>query len=137
MRRRLPGTGSRHGSRTHLWDAVEAAAAAATATGPAPSSDAPRTGGAPGDGSGAGACFEQFAHEPELWLDWAADTGDGFHPTYAVCRALAQPALEVEREVAGGARDPFARALRSTKPAKVNRRGRERGRRELSARGDG
>ncbi|GET88102.1 metallo-dependent phosphatase-like domain-containing protein [Leishmania tarentolae] len=31
--------------------------------------------------------------EPDVWFDWIADVGDGFNPTYAMARLLAQPAL--------------------------------------------
>ena len=31
----------------------------------------------------------------ELWIDFVADTGDGWNPTYAVARAVAQPRLRV------------------------------------------
>jgi hypothetical protein len=34
----------------------------------------------------------------EIWLDFVADLGDGFHPTYSVAYALALPSLEVEGE---------------------------------------
>jgi hypothetical protein len=32
---------------------------------------------------------------PELWLDYVADTGDGWNSTYAVAHSLAQPVLDV------------------------------------------
>jgi hypothetical protein len=32
----------------------------------------------------------------ELWIDYVADLGDGFHPTYSVAYLLALPELEVE-----------------------------------------
>jgi hypothetical protein len=32
----------------------------------------------------------------ELWFDFVADLGDGFHPTYSVAHLLAQPELEVD-----------------------------------------
>jgi hypothetical protein len=39
-------------------------------------------------------------HEPgtdgELWLDYVADLGDGFHGTYSIAYLLAQPHLEVD-----------------------------------------
>jgi hypothetical protein len=34
-----------------------------------------------------------FSHHDELWFDFIADTGDGFNPTYATARLLAEPAL--------------------------------------------
>jgi hypothetical protein len=33
--------------------------------------------------------------EGELWLDYVADTGDGFNPTYSIAYLLAQPTLEL------------------------------------------
>ncbi|MCK1291288.1 metallophosphoesterase [Bradyrhizobium sp. 30] len=36
----------------------------------------------------------QAEHE-DFWLDFAADTGDGWNPTYAMARLLAEPSLEV------------------------------------------
>ncbi|KAG5506407.1 hypothetical protein JKF63_05910 [Porcisia hertigi] len=33
--------------------------------------------------------------EPDVWFDWIADVGDGFNPTYAMARLLAQPALRL------------------------------------------
>jgi hypothetical protein len=38
----------------------------------------------------------------EIWIDYVCDTGDGWHPTYAVAYALAQPSLEL-RDPAGDA----------------------------------
>lgn len=41
-------------------------------------------------------------HQPgtdgELWLDYVADLGDGFHATYSVAYLLAQPELEIDGE---------------------------------------
>src|SRR4029079_14353261 len=37
-----------------------------------------------------------YSSRDELWLDYVADTGDGWNPTYAVAHALAQPALDVD-----------------------------------------
>ena len=37
----------------------------------------------------------------DFWLDYVADTGDGWNPTYAVADAMAQPTLELRTE--GGA----------------------------------
>jgi Calcineurin-like phosphoesterase len=34
----------------------------------------------------------------EIWMDFVADLGDGFHPTYSVAYLLAQPELEVDGE---------------------------------------
>nr|CAJ2472412.1 unnamed protein product [Leishmania braziliensis] len=33
--------------------------------------------------------------EPDVWFDWIADVGDGFNPTYAMARLLAQPMLRL------------------------------------------
>lgn len=33
--------------------------------------------------------------DPAFWLDFVADTGDGWNPTYAIARLLAEPRLEV------------------------------------------
>jgi hypothetical protein len=44
-----------------------------------------------------------YTADPELWFDYAADTGDGFSSTYAVASALAQPGLAVgERRLPRG-----------------------------------
>ncbi|KAG5479963.1 hypothetical protein LSCM1_06382 [Leishmania martiniquensis] len=32
---------------------------------------------------------------PDVWFDWIADVGDGFNPTYAMARLLAQPMLRL------------------------------------------
>ena len=37
-----------------------------------------------------------YASRDELWLDYVADTGDGWNSTYAVAHALAQPEIGVE-----------------------------------------
>ena len=42
-----------------------------------------------------------YSSHDELWLDYVADTGDGWNSTYAVAHALAQPELDV---VVDGAR---------------------------------
>jgi hypothetical protein len=42
-----------------------------------------------------------YSSRAELWLDYVADTGDGWNSTYAVAHALAQPQLDV---VVDGAR---------------------------------
>jgi len=34
-----------------------------------------------------------YAEEPELWVDFVADLGDAFGPTYAIASLLAQPQL--------------------------------------------
>jgi hypothetical protein len=36
-----------------------------------------------------------FADEDELWVDYVADTGDGFDPTYLMAWLLAQPSLRI------------------------------------------
>ena len=47
-----------------------------------------------------GAFPDQVHHEVgpdgELWLDYVADTGDGFDPTYTIAHLLSRPELEVE-----------------------------------------
>ena len=43
----------------------------------------------------SGDLFEQPGTDGELWLDYVADLGDGFHATYSVAYLLAQPQLEV------------------------------------------
>jgi hypothetical protein len=43
----------------------------------------------------SGDSFEQGGTDGELWLDYVADLGDGFHATYSVAYLLAQPRLEV------------------------------------------
>jgi hypothetical protein len=40
--------------------------------------------------------FEQPGTDGELWFDYVADLGDGFHATYSVAYLLAQPQLEVD-----------------------------------------
>jgi hypothetical protein len=44
----------------------------------------------------SGDVFEQPGTGGELWLDYVADLGDGFHATYSVAYLLAQPQLEVD-----------------------------------------
>jgi hypothetical protein len=39
--------------------------------------------------------FDYSAASGDFWLDYAADLGDGFNPTYAVAQALAEPELAV------------------------------------------
>lgn len=43
----------------------------------------------------SGDSFQQQGTDGELWLDYVADLGDGFHATYSVAYLLAQPQLEV------------------------------------------
>jgi Calcineurin-like phosphoesterase len=40
--------------------------------------------------------YQQPGEGGELWLDYVADSGDGFHATYSVAYLLAQPRLTVE-----------------------------------------
>ena len=54
----------------------------------------------------SGDTFEQAGTDGELWLDYVADLGDGFHATYSVAYLLAQPEL-----VVGGRRLPRGRVL--------------------------
>jgi hypothetical protein len=54
-----------------------------------------------------GAWFDHSAPEGgELWFDYVADLGDGFHATYSVAWLLAQPRLEID-----GAELPRGRLL--------------------------
>jgi hypothetical protein len=53
-----------------------------------------------------GDVFEQPGVDGELWLDYVADTGDGFNSTYSVAYLLAQPDLDV-----GGRRLPRGQVL--------------------------
>jgi hypothetical protein len=39
--------------------------------------------------------FDYSGYRGDFWLDYVADTGDGWHSTYAIASALAQPTLEV------------------------------------------
>nr|WP_229715911.1 metallophosphoesterase [Mangrovihabitans endophyticus] len=50
--------------------------------------------------------FDERGTDGELWLDYVADLGDGFHATYSVAWLLAQHELEVE-----GRRLPRGRVL--------------------------
>ncbi|MFI7539715.1 metallophosphoesterase [Actinoplanes sp. NPDC049599] len=47
----------------------------------------------------SGDFFRQPGTDGELWLDYVADLGDGFHATYSVAYLLAQPQLEVDGRV--------------------------------------
>ena len=47
----------------------------------------------------SGDSFQQPGTNGELWLDYVADLGDGFHATYSVAYLLAQPQLEVDGRV--------------------------------------
>ena len=47
----------------------------------------------------SGDVFEQPGAGGELWLDYVADLGDGFHATYSVAYLLAQPQLEVDGRI--------------------------------------
>lgn len=40
--------------------------------------------------------YQQPGEDGELWLDYVADTGDGFDPAYSVAYLLAQPSLRVD-----------------------------------------
>ena len=46
--------------------------------------------------------FDYSQQSGDFWLDYVADTGDGWNSTYAVADAIAQPTLEVEH---GGQRE--------------------------------
>ena len=47
-----------------------------------------------------------YSSQSELWIDYVADTGDGWNSTYAVAHSLAQPVLDV---VVDGRRRPTSR----------------------------
>jgi hypothetical protein len=47
----------------------------------------------------SGDSFRQPGTDGELWFDYVADLGDGFHATYSVAYLLAQPQLEVDGRV--------------------------------------
>ena len=47
---------------------------------------------------------DEKADREEIWIDYAADVGDGFNSTYAVAYYMAQPSLPV-----AGVRDPLPR----------------------------
>ena len=53
---------------------------------------------------------EDLSAEPEVWVDYISDLGDGFDPTYAVAYAASKPALHLRRD--GGANDPAVPAQR-------------------------
>lgn len=48
--------------------------------------------------------YSQDAGAGDFWLDFMADTGDGWNPTYAIARLLAEPSLAIE-----GASEPLER----------------------------
>jgi Calcineurin-like phosphoesterase len=52
-----------------------------------------------------GEADSEQAHRPELWLDYVADTGDGFDATYSVASLLAPRSLSVATPGAGGPLD--------------------------------
>lgn len=39
--------------------------------------------------------IDEFAGREELWFDFAADTGDGWNPTYAIAALLGRPTLDL------------------------------------------
>ncbi len=43
-----------------------------------------------------------YSNQPELWIDYIADTGSGWNPTYAVAYHAAKPTLKVETKQADG-----------------------------------
>ncbi|MEU4216770.1 metallophosphoesterase [Actinoplanes sp. NPDC026623] len=47
----------------------------------------------------SGDSFTQTGIDGELWLDYVADLGDGFHATYSIAYLLAQPRLEIDGRV--------------------------------------
>jgi len=40
--------------------------------------------------------FDHFSEEEELWIDYVADTGDGFDATFTMAKLLAKPNLDAE-----------------------------------------
>ena len=44
-----------------------------------------------------------YSAEPELWIDYISDLGDGFEPTYHMAHLLAQEKLDIEAPAGGGA----------------------------------
>jgi len=54
--------------------------------------------------------YDHCAQDEELWFDWMADCGDGWNPSYQVCRVLAKPLLNVSVRRKGG-RKPGAMRL--------------------------
>ncbi|KPA75379.1 hypothetical protein ABB37_08657 [Leptomonas pyrrhocoris] len=51
---------------------------------------------------------EAAEEAPDVWFDWIADVGDGFNPTYAMARLLAQPILRLSVTSAKKSRRPRA-----------------------------
>jgi hypothetical protein len=47
----------------------------------------------------SGDSFDMSTTDGELWLDYVADLGDGFHATYSMAYLLAQPELEVGGQI--------------------------------------
>lgn len=47
----------------------------------------------------SGDSFKQPGIDGELWFDYVADLGDGFHATYSIAYLLAQPRLEIDGRV--------------------------------------
>jgi hypothetical protein len=43
-------------------------------------------------------CYRDHPADQPFWFDFVADTGDGWNPTYAVARLLAEPSLAWEKE---------------------------------------
>jgi hypothetical protein len=48
--------------------------------------------------------YSHLADESELWFDWQSDCGDGWNPSYAIARAMAQPQLTVGLKRKSGGR---------------------------------
>jgi hypothetical protein len=42
------------------------------------------------------AIYDEGTRQPEVWFDYVADLGDGFHPVYSIAYLLAQPELMVD-----------------------------------------
>jgi hypothetical protein len=46
--------------------------------------------------------FDDHAEDPEVWIDFVSDLGDGFNPTYALASLLAKPSLSLQDETRRG-----------------------------------
>jgi hypothetical protein len=46
--------------------------------------------------------FDDRSHDPEVWIDFVSDLGDGFNPTYALASLLAKPSLSLRDETRRG-----------------------------------
>jgi Calcineurin-like phosphoesterase len=46
--------------------------------------------------------FDDLSTDPEVWIDFVSDLGDGFNPTYALASLLARPSLSLRDETRRG-----------------------------------